>query len=138
MVSTATPAERANCSIRYSTSIYSSCEAGAAPSSTSSVRVPVVHPVEPAWIGAVSACEGLHRVDIVVIVVVLEDRVAHVVGRAVADEVTRGREDRVVRIVDVSAQPVLSPRAGQELHRTLCARRRDVLNAAEVALDEID
>src|SRR3984893_19163004 len=105
---------------------------------SSSVRVPVVHPVEPSRIGAVSAREGLHRVDVVEVVVVLEDRVAHVVWRAVADQVARGREYRVMRIVDVSALAVLGPRARQELHRTLRARGRIVLDTAEVALDEVD
>src|SRR5450631_2842690 len=117
MVSTATPADRANCSIRYSMSTYSKCLGG-----PSSDRVPVVHAVQPSGVGAVGPREELHRVDVVVIVVVLEDRVAHVVRRAVVRQIASSREDGVVRVVDVSALPVFGPRAGEELHRALGPR----------------
>src|SRR5450759_1754516 len=117
MVSTATPADRPNCSIRYSMSTYSKCLGG-----WSSDRVPVIHAIEPSRVGAVGPREGLHRVDVVVIVVVLEDRVAHVVRRAVVREVASRREDGVMRVIDVPALPVFGPGAGKELHRSLRIR----------------
>src|SRR5450759_140921 len=87
------------------------------------VRVPVVHAVEPSRIGTIGPREVLHRVDVVEVMVVLEDRVAHVDRRAVVREVAGRGEDGVVRVVDAPALPVLGPRAGEELHRTLGAGR---------------
>src|SRR5450631_4080096 len=117
MVSTATPADRANCSIRYSMSTYSKCLGG-----SSSDRVPVVHAVQPSGVGAVGPRERLHRVDVVEVEVVVVDRVAHVVRRAVVRQVASRREDGVVRVIDVPALPVLGPGAGKELHRALGTR----------------
>src|SRR5450759_1688210 len=87
------------------------------------VSVPVIHAVEPPRIGAVGPRKGLHRVHVVVVEVVVPDRVAHVVRRAVVGEVAGRGEDGVVRVVDVPALAVLGPRAGKELHRALRAGR---------------
>src|SRR5207245_1994062 len=100
--------------------------------------VPVVHPVEPMRIRAICAGEELDRVDIVVVEVVVKDRLAHVAGRAVMDEVPGRREDGVVRVHDVAAVAPVRPRSGQELHRSHCVGRRWSVDAAEVALDEVD
>src|SRR5712671_5707941 len=70
-------------------------------------RVPVVHAVEPARVRSVSAREGLHRVDVVVVEVVVPDRDAHVVWRSVMGEVPRRGKDRVVRVHDVAALAVV-------------------------------
>src|SRR5260370_16216502 len=116
MVSTATPAVLANCSIRYSMSTYSNDQTKAG---SLAERVPVVHPVEPPRVGPIRPRERLDRVDVVVVVVVVPDRVPHVVRSSVVHQQARRGEDRVVRVVDVAALAVLGPCACQELHRPL-------------------
>src|SRR5579864_8407687 len=135
MVSTATPAVRANCSIRYSTSPYSNdgSELGGL-----AERVPVVDPVEPDRVGAEGSRERLHGVDVVEVQVVVVDRVAHVVRRAVVGQVAGRGEDRVVRVHDVAALAELLPGGGLELHRAQRTRGRRAVDAAEVALDVVD
>src|SRR5216684_7965690 len=81
MVSTATPAVRANCSIRYSMSTYSNNRRGAGRPRLAR-GVPVVHAVEPLRVGAERAGEEIDRVRVVVVVVVVNDRIAHVGRRA--------------------------------------------------------
>src|SRR5260370_42254163 len=137
MVPTAPPAVRATCSIRYSMSTYSNnrlrtgrpCLAG---------RVPVVHAVEPLRVGAVGAGEELDRVRVVVVVVVVNDRIAHVGRGAVVEEEACGGQDRVVRVVDVAALAILPPGSRDELHRPLRAGGRRPVDPAEVALDVVD
>src|SRR5207247_10702678 len=79
-----------------------------------------------------------HRAGVVEVEVVWPDRGAHVVGRAVVYEIAGRGEDRRVRVHDVAALPVVGPRRGQELHGTHRTRRRWTVDAAEVALDEVD
>src|SRR5260370_13908197 len=120
MVSTATPAVRANCSIRYSMSTYSNNRRRAGRPYLAR-RVPVVHAVEPLRVGAEGAGEELDRVRVVVVVVVLNDRIAHVGRGAVVHEQARGGQDRVVRVIDVAALAILPPGSRDELHRPLRA-----------------
>src|SRR5258708_25395731 len=101
-------------------------------------RVPVVHPIEPAGVGAVGAGEEFDRVHIVVVVVVVKDGLADVAGRAIADEQTGGGKDRVVWVHDVAAVAVLPPGSGEELHRPLRTRGRRPVDPAEQALDVVD
>src|SRR5437879_6643304 len=104
------PEALANCSIRYSTSIYSN------DSRRLPRRVPVVQAVEPGGVGPDGAGEELDSVHVVEVQVVVEDRGAHVVRRAVMDQVAGGGHDRVVGIPHVAALTVVGPRSGQELH----------------------
>src|SRR6266852_9565354 len=108
MVSTATPAVRANCSIRYSMSTYSNNRRRAGRLCLAR-RVPVVHAVEPVRVRAVGAGEELDRVHVVVVVVVVKDGVGHVARCPVVDEQACGGQDRVMRVIDVAALPILPP-----------------------------
>src|SRR5260370_37449830 len=120
MVSTATPAVRANCSIRYSMSTYSNNRRREGRRCLAR-RVPVVHPVEPLRVGAVGASEELDRIHIVVVVVVAKDRVGHVARGAITHEEAPGGQDRVVRVIDVAALAILPPGSRDKLHRPLRA-----------------
>src|SRR6266567_5308763 len=117
MVSTATPAVRANCSIRYSMSTYSNNGRDATRGSLAGC-VPVVHAVEPVRVGAVGAGEVDDRIHVVVVEVVVQDRVGHVGRRAVVDQQAGGSENRVVRVHDVAALAIFLPGSGDELHRS--------------------
>src|SRR5712691_231975 len=120
MVSTATPAVRANCSIRYSMSTYSNNRRRAGRPRLAR-RVPVVHAVEPVGVRAVGAGEKHDRVDVVVVEVVVKDGLAHVARGPVVDEQARGGQDRVVRVIDVAALAILPPGSRDKLHRALRA-----------------
>src|SRR5712692_7508354 len=106
MVSTATPAVRANCSIRYSMSTYSNNRRRAGRLCLAR-RVPVVHAVEPLRVSAVGAGKKHDRVDVVIVEVVVEDRLAHVAGRSPVDQVSGRGEDRVMGVHDVAALAVV-------------------------------
>src|SRR5919201_2877782 len=78
-----------------------------------------------------------HRVDVQRRRVVAEERPPVIARGAVCVQVVGRSEDRVARIVDVPAQAVGAPRRGQELHRTLRARRARVPELVEGRLDEV-
>src|SRR5260370_14826857 len=105
MVPTATPAVRANCPIRYSMSTYSNNRRRAGRPYLAR-RVPVVHAVEPLRVGAEGAGEELDRVRVVVVVVVVNDRIAHGGRGAVVHEQARRRHARVLRGIDGAALPI--------------------------------
>ena len=85
-----------------------------------------------------------HRVDVPVGVVVGEDRLAHVAGRAGRLEVAGAGEDRVDRVVRVllavlvGVDAVGLPGRRHELHPAERAGARDVQVAAVVGLDLVD
>src|SRR5712691_8779316 len=108
MVSTATPAVRANCSIRYSMSTYSNNRRRAGRPRLAR-RVPVVHAVEPVGVGTVGAGEKHDRVDVVVVEVVVKDGLAHVARGSPVNQVSGRGEDRVVGVHDVAALAVVRP-----------------------------
>src|SRR5713101_8441827 len=116
MVSTATPAVLANCSIRYSMSTYSNNRRQAGRLCLAR-RVPVVHAVEPLRVRAVGPSEKHDRVDVVIVVVVMKDGLPHVARRAVAGEQARGGQDRVVGVHDVADLAVLPPGISYQWYR---------------------
>src|SRR5437879_13305387 len=122
------PEALANCSIRYSTSNYSNDSLRRLPR-----RVPVVKAVQPGGIGADGAGEELDGVHVVEVQVVVEDRGAHVVRRAVVDQVAGCGTDRVVGVPHIASLPVVRPGPGQELHRSQPPRRRWAVVAPEAA-----
>src|SRR5260370_3409622 len=120
MVSTATPAVRANCSIRYSMSTYSNNRRRAGRPCLAR-RVPVVHAVKPVRVRAVGAGEELDRVDVVIVEVVVKDGLAHVARGPIAEQAARRGQDRVARATDVAALAILPPGSRGKLQRALRA-----------------
>src|SRR5260370_38085808 len=93
MVSTATPAVRANCSIRYSMSTYSNNRRRAGRPCLPR-RVPVVHAVKPVRVRAVGAGEELHRVAEVLGGVVVKVGLGHFAPGPLARGEASGVQDR--------------------------------------------
>src|SRR5207253_576337 len=101
-------------------------------------RRPVVEAVQPDGVVADGAGEALYRAYVIGVVVVPVDGAVHVPGAAHGPQVAGGSLDRVPRAHDVAAVAVVGPGAGHELHGAHGAGAGGAVDAAEVALDEVD
>src|SRR2546426_3540239 len=104
----------------------------------SHVDLPAVVAEERMRVARYPARVAHDSVDIQRRVVVAEERITLTRSAMVRREVVGCAEDRVVRVVDVSAEAIHAPRRRLELHRSLRTRSADVPNLAERRLEEVD
>ena len=101
-------------------------------------HLPVVEPEESCAVGADPSRIPEHCVDVRPRRVVVVKRKPQISWCTRGVQVVRRTEDRVVRVLHVSAEPVAPPRRRHELHRSLSAGRTRATQLSELRLDEVD